>query len=250
MPRRRRATLTDDVTFLGAHLVPPEYEGRPDAYVDLVCTTMLERCAPAARWIDVFCERGAFDEDQARAVLAAGRAAGLGGRIHANQLEPGAGVRVAVDTGAASADHCTHLTDADIEALAGSDTVATFLPASDFCTRQPYPPARRRGRRRGHHRARPRTAIQDRATRPRCPSCLALAVREMGLSVDEALQAATVGGARALRRDDLGRLAPGARAHLAVLDAPSYTHLAYRPGVPIVTVAMVGGAVVVGPPPG
>jgi imidazolonepropionase len=239
------AHLTDDVTFLGAHLVPPEFEGRPDAYVDLVCTTMLERCAPAARWIDVFCERGAFDEDQSRAVLAAGRAAGLGGRIHANQLEPGAGVRVAVDTGAASADHCTHLTDADIDALAGSDTVATFLPASDFCTRQPYPPARR--------------AVDAGVTIALASNCnpgssnttsmsfvLALAVREMGLSVVEALQAATVGGARALRRDDLGRLAPGARADLAVLDAPSYTHLAYRPGVPIVTVTMVGGEVVFG----
>ena len=225
--------LTDDVTFLGAHLVPPEYEGRSDAYVDLVCTTMLERCAPAARWIDVFCERGAFDEDQSRAVLAAGRAAGLGGRIHANQLEPGAGVRVAVETGAASADHCTHLTDADIDALAGSDTVATFLPAADFCTRQPYPPGRRAVDA-GVTIALASNCNPGSSNTTSMPFVLALAVREMGLSVVEALHAATFGGARALRRDDLGRLAPGARADLAVLDAPSYTHLAYRPGMPIV----------------
>ncbi len=240
------AGLTDDVTFLGAHLVPPEYEGRSDAYVDLVCTTMLERCAPVARWIDVFCERGAFDEDQSRAVLAAGRAAGLGGRVHANQLGPGAGVRLAVEQGAASADHCTHLTEADLDALAGSDTVATFLPASDFCTRQPYPPGRR-AIDAGVSVALASNCNPGSSNTTSMPFALALAVREMGLSVVEALQAATLGGARALRRDDLGRLGPGTRADLAVLDAPSYTYLAYRPGVPIVTATMVGGVVVVGP---
>ena len=116
---------------------------RDSDYVDLVVTDMLAACAPHARWIDVFCERGAFDADQARAVLTAGRQAGLGLRVHANQLEPGPGVRLAVELGAASADHCTHLPDADVEALAGGDTVATFLPATDFSTRQPYPDARR-----------------------------------------------------------------------------------------------------------
>jgi imidazolonepropionase len=237
------ADLTDDVTFLGAHLVPAEYEGRADAYVDLVCTAMLERCAPAARWIDVFCERGAFDEDQSRAVLAAGLAAGLGGRIHANQLEPGAGVRVAVETGAASADHCTHLTDADLDALAGSETVATFLPASDFCTRQPYPPGRRAVDA-GVSIALASNCNPGSSNTTSMPFVVALAVREMGLTIVEALQAATLGGARALRRGDLGRLGPGSRADLVVLDAPSFTYLAYRPGVPIVSAAMVGGVVV------
>ncbi|MEP6955127.1 MAG: amidohydrolase family protein, partial [Solirubrobacteraceae bacterium] len=137
------AGLTDDVTFLGAHAVPAEYAGRPDAYVDLVCGEMLTACAPHARWIDVFCERGAFDADQARAVLSAGRAAGLGLRVHANQLGPGPGVQLAVEAGAASADHCTYLSDADVEALASGATVATFLPATDFSTREPYPDARR-----------------------------------------------------------------------------------------------------------
>ena len=239
------AELSDDVTFLGAHLVPPEYEGRADAYVQLVCTTMLERCAPSARWIDVFCERGAFDEDQSRAVLAAGGAAGLGGRIHANQLGPGPGVRVAVEAGAASADHCTHLSDGDLDALAGSGTVATFLPASDFCTHQPYPPGRRAVDA-GVSIALASNCNPGSSNTTSLPFVVALAVREMGLTVEEALLAATAGGARALRRADLGRLSPGTRADLAVLDAPSYTHLAYRPGVPIVAATVVGGALVSG----
>ena len=159
------AELTDDVTFLGAHVVPAEYEGRADDYVALVCGDMLAACAPHARWIDVFCEDGAFDAEQSRAVLEAGRAAGLGLRVHGNQLGPGPGVRLAVELGAASVDHCTYLTDADVEALAGSDTVATFLPATDFSTRQPYPDARRvidaGAARRGRDELQPRLELHD-----------------------------------------------------------------------------------------
>ena len=164
------AELTDDVTFLGAHVVPAEYEGRADDYVALVCGDMLAACAPHARWIDVFCEDGAFDADQSRAVLEAGRAAGLGLRVHGNQLGPGPGVRLAVELGAASVDHCTYLTDADIAALAGSDTVATFLPATDFSTRQPYPDARRVIDAGAARRRSRRTATRARATRPRWAS--------------------------------------------------------------------------------
>ena len=145
--------------------MPAEYAGRADAYVELVCGEMLAACAPHARWIDVFCERGAFDADQSRAVLDAGRAAGLGLRVHANQLGPGPGVQLAVELGAASADHCTYLADADVEALAASDTVATFLPATDFSTRQPYPDARRVHRRGRDGRAgdelQPRLELHD-----------------------------------------------------------------------------------------
>ncbi|HZG48495.1 MAG TPA: imidazolonepropionase [Thermoleophilaceae bacterium] len=232
--------LTDDVTFLGAHAVPPEYEGRADSYVELVCGEMLAACAPHARWIDVFCERGAFDVDQSRAVLRAGARAELGLRVHGNQLGPGPGVRLAVELGAASVDHCTYLDDEDVEALASSETVATFLPATDFSTRQPYPDARR--------------AIDAGATVAIATNCnpgssyttsmgfcIALAVRDLGMTADEALLAATAGGARALRRDDLGRLRPGARADVAVLDAPSHLHLVYRPGVPLVAGTLVGG---------
>jgi imidazolonepropionase len=235
--------LTDETTFLGAHLVPPEYEGRADDYVALVCGEMLAGCAPLARWVDAFCERGAFDADQCRAVLEAGRAAGLGLRLHANQLGHGPGVQLAVEMGCASADHCTHLSDADVEALAASDTVATLLPAADFSTRQPYPDARRLLDAGVTVAIATNTNPGSSATTA-MPFCIALAVREMGMTVGEGVWAATRGGAAALRRDDIGRLAVGARADLIVLDAPSPIHLAYRPGVPLVAMTIVGGDVV------
>jgi imidazolonepropionase len=227
------AELTDEVTFLGAHVVPPEFEDRSDDYVELVCGEMLGACAPHARWVDVFCERGAFDADQSRAVLEAGRAAGLGLRVHGNQLGPGPGVRLAVELGAASVDHCTYMDDVDIEALAGSETVATFLPATDFSTRQPYPDARR-AIRAGATVAIATNCNPGSSYTTSMAFCIALAVREMGMSADEALGAATLGGAAALRREDLGRLAPGARADAVELNAPSHAHLVYRPGVPLV----------------
>jgi imidazolonepropionase len=245
LPTERRlceiaAELTDEVTFLGAHAVPPEYEGRADDYVELVRGEMLDVCAPLCRWIDVFCERGAFDAEQSRAVLEAGRAAGLGLRVHGNQLGPGPGVRLAVELGAASVDHCTYLEDADIEALAGSETIATFLPASDFSTRQPYPDARR-AIDAGAAVALATNCNPGSSYTTSMAFCIALAVREMAMTIEDALLAATLGGAAALRRDDIGRLAPGARADAAILAAPSYAHLVYRPGVPLVAAAIVGG---------
>jgi len=237
------AAHTDEVTFLGAHIVAPEFADDPAAYVDLVTGPMLDMCAPHARWVDVFCEQGAFDGDQARAVLTAGKERGLIPRVHANQLSYGPGVRLAVELGAASADHCTHLTDADVDALAQGDTVATLLPGAEFSTRSTYPDARRL-----------LDAGATVALSPDCnpgssftssmPFCIALAVREMGMTPDEALWAATAGGARALRRDDVGRIAPGARADLALLDAPSHVHLAYRPGVPLVSAVWRAGTLV------
>lgn len=230
---RLATEVTDETTFLGAHLLPAEYEGRADDYIDLVCGPMLEACAPHSRWIDAFCEMGAFDADQCRAVLDAGRAAGFGLLLHGNQLGHGPGVQLAVESGCASVDHCTYLSDSDVEALAGSDTVATFLPATDFLTRQPYPDARR--------------VIDAGATVALATNCnpgssyttsmsfcIALAVRDMNMTIDEAVQAATLGGAVALRRTDVGRLSPGSAGHLVVLEAPSHHHLAYRPGVPLV----------------
>src|SRR5919206_4495768 len=236
------AEFTDDVTFLGAHAVPPEYEGRADEYVDLVCGEMLDACRPYARWIDVFCEEGAFDADQSRRVLEAGRAAGLGLRVHGNQLGFGPGVQLAVEMGAASVDHCTYMTDEDIAALAGSETVATFLPATDFSTRQPYPDARR-AIDAGVSVAIATNCNPGSSYTTSMAFCIALAVRDMNMSVDEALLAATRGGARALRRDDVGHLAPGARADAVVLDAPSPAHLVYRPGVPLVAATVVAGEV-------
>ncbi len=226
--------FTEETTFLGAHVVPAEYADDPARYVALVTGPMLDAAAPHARWIDVFCERGAFDEDQARAILAAGSAAGLRGRLHANQLGPGPGVRLACELGLAAVDHCTFLDEEDIAALSGSGTVATLLPGVEFSTRSPYPDAR------GLVDAGVTVALASDCNPGSCYTssmalCIALAVREMRMTPAEAVWSATAGGALALRRDDVGVVAPGKRAHLTVLEAPSHLHLAYRPGVPLVT---------------
>ncbi|MHA7209899.1 amidohydrolase family protein [Arthrobacter sp. MDT1-65] len=247
---RIAAGVVDEVTFLGAHLVPEGEDA--DAYTDLVAGPMLDAVLPHVRWADVFCETGAFTAEQSRRVLEACAAAGLGLRVHGNQLGPGAGVALAVELGAASVDHVNHLSDADVDGLAGTwsgfaagggpGTVATCLPACDLSTRQPFPPARR---------------LLDAGARIALASncnpgtsytssmafCVATAVLQMGLTVHEAVRAATYGGALALRRhtgDDVdgrravGSLAVGHRADLQLLDAPSATHLAYRPGMPLV----------------
>ncbi|MGQ4515258.1 imidazolonepropionase [Streptomyces sp. DW26H14] len=231
---RIAAERTDEVTYLGAHIVAPEYADDPAAYVDLVTGPMLDACAPHARWVDVFCERGAFDADQARAVLTAGVAKGLLPRIHANQLSYGPGVQLAVELGAASADHCTHLTDADVEALAQGGTVATLLPGAEFSTRAEWPDARRLLDA-GATVALASDCNPGSSFTSSVPFCVALAVRDMGMTPDEAVWAATAGGAAALRRTDVGRISVGARADLVLLDAPSHVHLAYRPGVPLVS---------------
>jgi imidazolonepropionase len=229
---------TPEVTFLGAHVVPPDTERA--AYVDLVCGAMLDACRPYARWIDVFCDRGAFDIAEARTVLEAGRAAGLDLRVHANQLGYGKAVQLAVELGAASADHCTHLDDADVAALASSATVATLLPLAEFSTRSTYPDARRLLDA-GVTVALATDCNPGSAYSTSMPLAVALAVREMRMTPAEAVRAATRGGAQALRRDDVGRLAPGLRADLVVLNAPTYVHLAYRPGVPLVAQTWRGG---------
>ncbi len=227
------AEFTDEVTYLGAHVVPAEFATDRAGYVDLVCGPMLTACEMYCRWVDVFCERGAFGEDEARTVLTAGMARGLRPRIHASQLGPGPGIRLAVELGAASADHCTFLTDADVAALASSRTVATLLPSAEFSTRQPYPDARRLLDA-GATVALATDCNPGTSYTTSMPFCVALAVRDMHMTTEEAVWSATAGGARALRRPDVGYLAPGARADLVILDAPSHAHLAYRPGVPLV----------------
>ncbi|MGW4049798.1 imidazolonepropionase [Streptomyces sp. NPDC004779] len=230
---RIAAEHTDEVTYLGAHIVSPDFADDPAAYVDLVTGPMLDACAPYARWVDVFCEKGAFDGDQARAILTAGKAKGLLPRIHANQLSYGPGVQLAVELDAASADHCTHLTDADVDALASGNTVATLLPGAEFSTRAEWPDARRLLDA-GVTVALSTDCNPGSSFTSSVPFCVALAVRDMGMTPDEAVWSATAGGAAALRRTDVGRLTPGARADLTRLDAPSHVHLAYRPGVPLV----------------
>jgi len=229
--------FTTEATFLGAHVVPAEYANDRAAYVDLVTGPMLEAVAPYGRWIDVFCEPHsphAFDADEARHILMAGAAVGLGLRVHGNQLGPGPGVQLAVELAAASVDHCTYLYDADVDALADAadTTVATLLPGVEFCTRSPYPDAARL------LAAGVSIALATDCNPGTCysssvPWVISLAVREMGMTPAQALFAATAGSAKSLRRTDIGQLTVGNRADLAVLDAPSYLHLAYRPGVPI-----------------
>lgn len=240
---RVAAEFTDEVTFLGAHVVPPEYAGDRAGYLALVTGPMLAACAPVARWADVFCDRGAFDAEESRAALAAADRAGLGLRVHANQLGPGPGVRLAVELGAASADHCTYLTDADVDALAGGTTVATLLPGAEFSTRSTHADARRLLDA-GVTVALATDCNPGTSYTTSMPFCIALAVRELRMTAAEAVRSATAGGATALRRGDVGRIAVGGPADLVVLSAPSYVHLAYRPGVDLVEQVWRGGQLV------
>jgi imidazolonepropionase len=232
--------LTDETTYLGAHVVPPEHADDVDGYVELVCGPMLDACAPLARWVDVFVEEGAFDADRARTILRAGVDRGLVPRVHANQLGYGPGVQLACELGAASADHVTFCDDRDVDALASSDTVATLLPGVEFSTRMPYPDARRLLDA-GVTMALATDCNPGTSFTTSLPFCVALAVRDYGFTPAEAVAAITRGGAAALRRADVGHLGVGARGDLVVLDAPSYVHLAYRPGVPLVSGTYLGG---------
>ncbi len=238
-------TSTSETTFLGAHVVPPDTNA--DDYVALVQGEMLDACKGHAKWIDVFCDRGAFDVDQARAILQSGAAAGLGMRIHANQLQQGGGVQLGVELGVASCDHCTHLSQHDIEALAGASatTVATLLPTAELCTRSPFPDARRLIDA-GVTVALASDCNPGSSYTSSMPLVIALAVINMGMTCDEALWSATAGGAQALRRSDVGNLRVGSRADMVVLDAHSHIHLAYRPGVQQVRAVIRGGKTVVG----
>ncbi|MDX1888437.1 imidazolonepropionase [Mycolicibacterium sp. 050158] len=239
--------FTAETTFLGAHVVPGEYRDDRDAYVDLVVGPMLAACAPLARWIDVFCDRGAFDVDEAKTILLAGRAAGLVPRLHAGQLEEGAGIQLAVELQAASVDHCTYASDADVEALAAAadTTVATLLPGAEFSTRARWPDARR-FLDAGATVALATDCNPGSSYTSSMAFCIAVAVRDMYFTPAQALWAATAGGAAALRHDDVGVLAPGKRADFVALDAPSYVHLAYRPGVPLVHRVVAGGVALLG----
>jgi imidazolonepropionase len=225
--------FTDETTFLGAHVVPAEFANRSDDYVELVVGEMLQAAKPHAKWIDVFCDRGAFDVDQARAILRAGVAAGLQPRIHANQLADIGATKLAVELDCASADHLTHLSNEDVEMLAASNTVATLLPGAEFSTRSSYPDASRLFAA-GATVAIATDCNPGSSFTTSMAFCMAVAVRDMGFSPEQALLAATLGGAKALRRTDIGSLSVGMRADFAVLNAPSYIHLSYRPGVEII----------------
>jgi imidazolonepropionase len=228
------AKYTPETTFLGAHVAPSEYAGKANDYVDLIIGEMLDSVLPHAKWIDVFCDQGAFDVDQSRQILKAGIEKGLLPRIHANQLTQGGGAQLAVELDCASADHCTHLSDKDIELLAGSNTVATLVPGAEFSTRATYPNAARLFDA-GVNVAIATDCNPGSSYTTSMPFCIALAIREMGFSPEQALWSATMGGAKALRRTDVGSLAVGQSADLVILNAPSYLNLGYRPGVDLVS---------------
>ena len=235
--------FTDETTFLGAHVVPAEFANRSDEYVELVVGEMLQSAKAHAKWIDVFCDRGVFDVDQARTILRAGVAAGLQPRIHANQLADIGAAKLAVELDCASADHLTHLSDEDVEMLAASNTVATLLPGAEFSTRSSYPDARRLFAA-GATVAIATDCNPGSSFTTSMAFCMAVAVRDMAFSPEQALLAATVSGAKALRRSDIGALSVGMRADFVVLNAPSYIHLSYRPGVDLVDSTWVAGKTV------
>lgn len=230
---RIAAKHTSETTYLGAHVVPAEFEGRAEEYVSLVTGEMLSQVADTAKWIDVFCDRGAFTEEQAREILTAGKALGLQPRIHANQLQQGGGIQLAVEMDCASADHCTHFDRSDIDALAGSNTVATLLPGAEFSTRATYPDARRLWEA-GVKVAIATDCNPGSSYTTSMPFAIAVAVRDMHFTVEQAIWSATMGGANALRRRDIGAIKLGLRADLIDLNAPSALHLAYRPGVNLI----------------
>jgi len=230
---RVASQVGDVVTFLGAHIIPEEFSTGPEGYVELVCGEMLDAVADHVSRVDVFLETGAFDADQARKILRAGAERGLVPVLHGSQLGPGEAATVAVELGAASLDHGTFLTDSDVELLAGSDTVVTLLPITELATKQPPPDAKRLIDA-GVTVALASNMNPGSGHSSSMPLAISLAVTTMNMSPADALWSATAGGARALRLDDRGIIASGARADLVELDADHFAHLAYQPGMPMI----------------
>ena len=233
--------FTSETTLLAAHVIPQEFKADVDGYVNLIVNTIIP--ATKAKWIDVFCDTGAFTEDQSRRILEAGIAQGLIPRIHANQLQRTNAVQLAIELGAASADHLSNSTDADIRALAASSTVATLLPGAEFSTQHEG----KLGRKfldAGANVAIASDCNPGSSYTTSMPFCIAAAVSLMGFNVEEALFAATLGGAKALRRTDIGKIAPGFRADMALLNSDSYIHLAYRPGLNLISQTYKSGSAV------
>jgi len=232
--------VTVRTTFLGAHSVPPEYSSDRSGYVDLVVEEMLPAAAPLSDYCDVFVEETAFSVDEARRILDRASELGLGIRIHAEQLSHSGGARLAAELRAASADHLDHANEDDARALADAGVAAVLVPGASYTLRSRQAPAR--------------MLADSGCTVALATDCnpgtsyfesmapiLSLGVVQMGLRVDEAITAATLGGARSLGFNDRGMVAEGAVADLAVLDAPSASHLIYRPGANLVRQTFKGG---------
>lgn len=235
--------FTEDVTLMAAHVVPKEFESNRQGYIDLIINEMLPAAKGIAKFVDVFCETGAFTVDESREILAAARELGFERKIHANQLGQSDSIKLALEINAVSADHVTHFTDEDVKDLADSAIVATLLPATEFSTNSPYPDAKRLIND-GLKVAIATNCNPGSSFTTSMPFCIAVAVREMNFSIEEALWSATKGGALALGDNSRGSLQVGGRADFAILDAPSYVHLAYRPGVNLVNATYKNGEIV------
>lgn len=226
-------------TFLGAHLAPDP------TYVDLVVEEMLPACAGLAVSCDAFCDTGALTVSESRRVLEAARGHGLALRIHAEELAWTGGAQLAADLGCLSADHLVHVSPEDARALAGAGVVAVLLPSTSFCLRSAYAPARMLLDA-GVEIALATDCNPGTSYTTSMSFVVALACSAYGLSVDEAVRAATEGGAHALGRSDIGHLRHGARGDLVVLDGEHWVDLAYHPGMPQVAAVVKAGHVVVG----
>jgi imidazolonepropionase len=222
-------TFTDETTFLGAHVIPAEYENNREGYIQLVKNEMLDVVTPYAKWIDVFCDSGAFSVDEAREILQSGIAKGLKGRIHGNQLGDTGGAELAIEMNLASIDHATHVSNDTIAALAESNVVTTFLPGAEFFTKSSYPKVNLYFEL-GAKVALATDCNPGSSYLTSMPIVMSLAIREMGFTPAQALYAATAGGAAALQRSDIGHLQPGAKADLVIWQAPTFEHIAYRMG--------------------
>ena len=226
-------------TFLGAHTVPPEYQGRRDEYVTLIVEEMLPSFVGLARFCDVFCEREAFTAEECRRILTRARELGYQLKIHADQLNPSGGARLAAELGAVSADHLDYATDADLDALRDAGVVATLLPGCSYTLRSPYPQARRfldRG-------LRVALATDFNPGTSYCENMqtmIGLAMSSMDMTLEEALTAATINGARALQLEkEVGSLEVGKRCELALWSIKSYQEIGYHFGINLIQSVLV-----------
>jgi imidazolonepropionase len=235
--------ITVKITFLGAHSIPPEFANDRTGYIDLVVETMLPEVAPFADYCDVFVEEGAFTVDEARKIFAVATEFGLGARVHAEQLSRFGGARLAAEIGAVSADHLDYATMEDAQALAAAGTSAVLVPGASYTLRSDQAPGQMLIEA-GCNIALATDCNPGTSYFEAISPIISLAVVQMGLTVDQAIHAATRGGASSLGLDDRGFIEAGARADMIVLDAPNVAHIPYRPATNLVGTVISGGVVI------
>ena len=221
-------------TFLGAHVVPPEYRERRSAYVDLIVEEMLPSFVGLARFCDVFCEREAFTVEECRRILTQAKELGYSLKIHADQLSPSGGAKLAAELGSTSADHLDYADDADLDRLRDAGVVATLLPGCSYSLRSPYPSARRFIDR-GLYVALATDFNPGTSYCENMQMMLNLAMSSMGMSIEESLQAATINGARALALHEvIGSIEVGKRCELAFWSIRDYHEIGYHFGINLI----------------